>query len=456
MTRHPTLQGQLMAWTLGSLVVVWSAFMAVGYLAGVHEADELTDGHLASVASLLLAQNTSAFDQHPDAAALGIDPTLKAHDYQQSLSVVVWDEAGHVLTRTGPAPMPSFDQPDGFATIRLGANAEPWRVFARWDEVGHVRKVAVLLSLKERDELADDIAGQVAVPGLWLLPIVTLVLSLAVRRGLRPLMQLSERVRTLDIRQGAKLEAPAHVEFQAMVHAIESLSARYRTALDHERELADAFAHELRTPLASLRLHASSLKGVLTHAQRESALGQIEADADRAAAIMTDLLALARTGRVQLAEAAAPVDMAELARKVAAEHAQGAFDGGHELGVEAPQACLILGHPVLLEIALRNLVTNALGHTPAGTAVEIRVLSDPPALQVRDNAPEPSVRFRPGPAVLGLGLGHQVVRRVAAVHGGSFEIDARGVDGWNSYSITFGTQAAVAQIAPQLPAAQPG
>ena len=444
MSSRPSLQRQLLAWTLGALLVVWSVFMLVGYRTGVEEADELTDGHLASVASLLLAQPGRAFEQRPNAAALGVSPTLKAHDYQQSLSVIVWDQAGVLLTQTGPAPLPAFDTPEGFATLALGQPAKPWRVFTRWDEGSHVRKVAVLLSVQERDELADDIAEQVATPGLWLLPIVALVLTLAMRRGLRPLLDLSARVRALDIYQGGKpagrLQAPPHAEFQAMVGAIETLAARYQAALVRERELADAFAHELRTPLASLQLHTSSLRGSLTPEQRDTALLQIETDAARTAAIMSDLLALARASRTELAEAAAPLDLAALARRIAADHAQVAFDSAHELAVEAPAECLARGHPVLLEIALRNLVTNALGHTPPGTAVEIRVAAVPPSLQVRDNASAKlhATDQQRGTVVLGLGLGHQVVRRIAGVHGGRFDIAPPDAQGWRSYTLTLG------------------
>jgi two-component system sensor histidine kinase QseC len=441
-SRRPSLQRQLLAWMLGALLVVWSVFMWVGYRTGVEEADELTDGHLASVAALLLAQPSTAFTQRPDASRLGIAPELKAHDYQQSMSVAVWDRDGALLARTGPAPLPAFDGPEGFSTLTLGRPARSWRVFARWDGGGHARRIAVLLSMQERDDLAEDIAGQVARPGLWLLPIVALVLVLAVRRGLRPLMELSARVHGLDIHHADRLQAPPHAEFQAMIGAIKTLAARYQTALGHERELASAFAHELRTPLASLSLHASSLHGPLTDDQRRTALEQVASDAARTAAIMDDLLALARASRTQLAEAAEPLDLAALARRIAAEHAQAAFASAHDLSVDAPSDCPVRGHRVLLEIALRNLVGNALGHTPAGTAVEIRVRADPPSLQVWDNA-RSIVREgrRPaGPATanvgLGLGLGHQVVRRIADVHGGRFEAADPDATEWRGYSLT--------------------
>ncbi len=423
---RPSLLRHLLGWALASLLVVWASFMAVGYSTGVHEADELTDGHLASVASLVLAQRLGEFVPRPAASASAPRgrSELRAHDYQPSLSIVVWNSRGEVLSRTGKAPTPPFTQIEGFATLQLGQPATEWRAFSRWDAPEHDRRITVLLSLAERDDLADDIAWQVAEPGLWLLPIVTLVLALAIRRGLRPLHELSEQVHGLDIHRDTALQAPPHEEFREIVQAIELLIERYNAALSRERTLASEVAHELRTPLASLGLHAASLRGALTPAERSEALARVEHEAARASAVLTHVLALARASRAELTDTMQPLDLAELARAVTAEYGQPAHLSGHELSVDAPEHCAAQGHPVLLEMALRNLLDNALAHTPRGTSVQVVVATNPPALEVRDNGRSVGA---PGPGgsgahrSLGLGLGHEVVQRVAAVHGGRFE-----------------------------------
>jgi two-component system sensor histidine kinase QseC len=434
----PTLQRQLLAWALGALTAVWSVFIAIGYLTGVHEADELTDGHLASVAALLLAQPDPRFAEPVDAARLGIPARLSAHDYQHSLSVAVWDGSGRLLARSGPAPDPPPDLPEGFATVPLGAPATDWRVFSRWSNAAHDRRIAVLLSIRERRALESDIALHVAAPGFWLLPLVALVLTLAIRRGLRPLTALSERVGRMDVRQDHRLQAPPHAEFQAMVRAIEALSGRYREALARERELADSFAHELRTPLAALTLHVESLRGALPAAMHDAIVGPIEQDAARTSAIVDDLLALARASRVELAEAAQPLDLAALVQAVVNDFAQHAYESGHELAVCGPAHLPIRGHAVLLDIALRNLLRNALGHTPAGTQVEVRLARDPIALHVCDNGRAAAGVAKNASLVAGLGLGHKVVQRIAAVHGGAFQEAPVGRDGWRCYAIELG------------------
>jgi len=435
-----TLTRHLLAWTLGALVLVWGAFIILGYRAGQEEADEQTDGHLASVAALLLSYGGANFTPGVAVDPSALSPELKAHDYQQSMSVVVWDGAGQVLAHKGAAPVPAFESQEGFATLALGEPAAAWRVFSRWDPA-RSRKVMVMVSVRERDDLAEDIADQIAQPGLWLLPVVALALGLAIRHGLQPLYQLSRDVDALDIQHASPLpDRSRHRELGATVVAINTLMTRYRAALDRERDLANEFAHELRTPLAAVALHARALQGLQDGPERERTLARLEQDVARAGHVLTDLLALARASRAQWDEAAQPVDLVELARGVVADFAPHAHGTGHELALVASGPFSVAGHPLLLQLALRNLVENALSHTPSGTHVEVQLDGGARRLQVCDDAvpaattPAPS---RTGvPHSLGLGLGHRVVEKIAALHGARFVLVAQPESG-NCYRITF-------------------
>lgn len=419
--KHPTLMQHLLAWVLGALLVVWASFIVVGYRTGIHEADELTDGHLASVASLLLSQSGGTFvsPREPLPAAV---PSMQGHDYQQSLSIVVWDAAGQVLTWIGDAPRPPFAAGAGFATLQLGNPPTAWRTYAQWDEPQRTRRVMVLLSVKERDELAQDIAEQMAIPGLWLLPVIALALGFAIRRGLRPLHELSRDVRDLDVTQSTTLQSPhPQQEFKAVVDSINTLLERQHAALTRERQVAGELAHELRTPLASVALHARSLRGAVSDDERDASLARLEHDALRAGEVLTHLLALARASRTELVETAQALDLSELARRVVGDYAQPALDSGHELAFSGPPSHPVTGHKVLLELALRNLIENALRHTPRGTTVEVQL--DPAGhwVQVCDNGRQGAARDEQDTRAdsglgLGLGLGHRVIEKIAAIH----------------------------------------
>ncbi|MDB5928594.1 MAG: histidine kinase [Polaromonas sp.] len=437
--RQASLSRRLVCGVLAALLLVWAGFVAVGWRTGVHEADELTDGHLAGTAALLLALDLPPFTagaaptarQASLVVAAPSLSSLKKHDYQFSLSVLVRDGAGHVLARSGEAPVPLFALGDGFADLQLGMPATAWRSFSQWD-AAHGRQVTVLVKTEEREALAEDVAVQLAAPGLWLLPAVALALGAAVLRGLQPLKALSRDVQALDVDTAERLQARhPYREFNAVVRSINQLLGQQQAALERERQLASEIAHELRTPLSSIALQAASLRGALPPDAQAAALRQIGADALRAGHVISQLLALARTGRDGLAQPLQAVDLAALARQVVASYAQAAWQSGHLLGVQGPERLTLQAHPLLLELALRNLIDNALQHTASGTSVEIQwgCAGSRPWLQVCDDgagagggAEAPASGVHPPSARSErLGLGHKIVGRVMHIHGGSFE-----------------------------------
>ncbi|SFU87981.1 two-component system, OmpR family, sensor histidine kinase QseC [Polaromonas sp. YR568] len=423
---HKSLTTSLMAWALGALLIVWGGFVMLGYRTGIHEADELTDGHLASVAFLELAESFAGADARTDFSNTAALSNLKSHDYQRSMSVVMWDGQGKALMRIGEAPPVAFNPREGFENLMLGSPPAPWRAFSRWDGPDRTRKVTVLLDSAERDELAKDIAGQVAGPGFWLLPVVALALGFAIHRGLRPLYALSRDVDALDIHKPAPLQGPySQHEFRAVVDSINTLAGRYQSAVERERELASELAHELRTPLASLTLQAHALRRAASGDEREALLSQLEQDALRAGQVLANLLALARASRTDLLEARQALNLDEIAMNEVAEFGQAAVETQHDLSLVSPGPFLMSGHAVLLGLVLRNLVENALSHTPPETRVEVQL--DPAArwLQVSDSAQEnikvlASSLHTGSSRSLGLGTGLRVVEKIAAIHGAQF------------------------------------
>ena len=430
--RQASLTRRLVCGVLAALLLVWAGFVAVGYRTGVHEADELTDGHLAGIAALMLSLDLPPFvegaSQPTRQANLGVAQpslsSLKRHDYQFSLSILVRDAAGHLLARTGEAPLPPFEQRDGFANLQLGSPASAWRSFSQWD-AAHSRQVVVLVKAEERQELAADVAAQLAEPGLWLLPVVALALGGAILRGLQPLQALSRDVEELEVDNAARLQARhPYREFNSVVSSINKLMGQQQAALERERQLASEIAHELRTPLSSIALQAAALRGALPAQAQAAALQQISADALRAGHVISQLLSLARTGQAGLQQALVPLDLAALARQVVAGYAQVAWQSGHQLSVQGPEGLQVEAHPLLLELALRNLIDNALQHTPRGTAISVQWGGDAdrPWLQVCDDgAAHRSSGAHPAPpSGERLGLGHKIVGRVMDIHGGRF------------------------------------
>lgn len=469
---HPSLTQRLILWTLGALIVVWATFVAIAYRIGIEEADELTDGHLASVASLIANLHTNASPSENSAPQPQPKPKplpRKTHDYQQTISVFEWDANERLLVHSGSATTPPQGIPQGFAILQLnqqhiwtqharptfftpssGANhGTYWRSFTQKNPV-NLHKIMVLIELRERDALAQDIAKQMIIPGMWLLPVVALALGLTLRRGLRPLDELSNDVEQLHTHSTPRLSSRhPWQEFESVVASINTLLDRQTHALARERQLAHEIAHELRTPLTSITLQARALEDEAAPEQQKPLLQRIRQDALRASHVLNQLLALAKTSRAAQHDSPIPFNIGQLVRDTCADYAQSAWRQHKTIAVIGEDSQILQGHPVLIDIALRNLIENALKHTPSNTqiAIEFEHHQNQNTLElcVSDDGARPAHATQPAPAAPNvannhtdnLHLGHLIVSRVAEAHQGHFQAIAAKAPYTTCYRITF-------------------
>lgn len=456
MTR-PALWRYLWRWTLGALGLAWLTLMAASYYAGLHEANEITDAHLASAVNVLL--QISAFGaQAADPSGMQIPveeefqsfiPLGRHLNLARSLAVLVWDKNTLVVDSRPMDQRWLVSVPDGYSTLLLppsaGAAEHRWRIFAA-QRADNARRAAAMIDLDQRARIGRQVAYAIARPALIVLPLVALLLWWALRRGLRPLNVLSSHVAGLNLQSGERLDdSHRFAEFASMVAAINGLIERLQSQADRERAFASDVAHELRTPLAAIALHTNIAAAPAGPAARAEALGKLQHEALRAGQILGQLLDLARAQRFG-DDAMQDVVLGELAARVTAGFAQSSHESGHVLELECASAPVtVRGNPLLLELALRNLIANALMHTAAGTLVQVAVGQDGgvQSLSVSDNgggdgvgaqahtgdtsgepvAPDPA---RPGhpanPANLGIGL--RLVERIAATHQAQLVRDA--------------------------------
>ncbi len=416
------LQRYLWGWTLLALLTIWVTLGGMSYYTGVHEAEEITDGQLVSTAELLLGQ-TGLGERDPiDQPARPPGRNPFADGYSPELRVVAWEGGQLTWDSHGMADSlpPTLVSGHHTLVLTLQGQVRTWRLFVA-DSTGPrnaPRRIAVMVDTHRHVALGRDIAEHIVRPALVLLPLVALLLAWAIRRGLRPLNELSGAIATLDIDAGQTLPAAQPFkELASTVSAINALVERLQAQWQRERRFTSDVAHELRTPLAAMVLQARLAREGEAPDVRAAALRQIEQDAMRAGRILAQLLDLARVQGLD-AGAEQSVDLCALARQVTSAHVPQAHELGQELWLEAPEAPLTVpGRTAMLELALRNLVDNALRHTPTGTQVEVRVgpgEDGAVVLSVSDDGARqgPQSSARPG-----MGVGLTLVRRIADAHG---------------------------------------
>lgn len=312
---------------------------------------------------------------------------------------------------------------------------------------GSAALVQVAETLGKRSRLATEIIKGVILPQFVILPLAVALVWLALSRGIAPLNEMQQRIRSRESHDLSPIdEREAPEEVAPFVRAINDLLARLDQSIGtQKRFLADA-AHQLKTPLAGLRTQAELAQREIDAGERDPqalkrSLRQIALSSQRAANMVNQLLALARAERNGVSLPHEPLALSRLAIETVRDFVPRALDKRIDLGYEGPQpgeaALQVGGNRILLRELIRNLVDNALNYTPDGGTVTVRVTDDPfgqvVALQVEDTGPgiAPAEReqvFQPfyrtlGTDADGSGLGLAIVREIAEQHRVTISID---------------------------------
>jgi len=270
---------------------------------------------------------------------------------------------------------------------------------------------------------------------LLILSVLSLV-WFGVRHGLRVLQPLTARLAAREAELTPIGEADVPLEIRPLTRTIDALFARLRNAMAaQERFLADA-AHQLRTPLAGLRLHVDRALAESDPAAQHDALEHIRQLTLRATRTATQLLAMTRAQSPLTAPSVhAPVELTRLAPDAVGLRVHEALRAGIDLGYQGPRAPLhVRGDAAALEELLDNLIDNCLRYAGRGSTVTVSVAPRPDGgvtLRVEDNGPGvpdallPRLGERffraPGNHGDGTGLGLAIVQRIAELHGASVD-----------------------------------
>ncbi|MBL8442617.1 MAG: sensor histidine kinase N-terminal domain-containing protein [Zoogloeaceae bacterium] len=423
----------LLSVSIGTLVL-WAAAAALSYGQAQHEVQELMDAQMAQSAALLLTLATKA-PASLDGVAANMASLRGASDGNNELTLEfqVGRSDGSVVVRSPLAPMVSPAGTLGFADFNDGK--EQWRGLMLATGDGSYR-IQVAQSIRLRDQEALEIAAKTVLPLGLFIPLLLALIYYAVRRALKPLDDLATEVSARsseNLHPLTSTQVPR--EAQPLVDALNRLLLRLGTTLDNERRFTADAAHELRTPLAAVRVQAQVALASHGEAEHQHALRQVIAGTDRATRLVEQLLRLARLDPLARLPNQETLDLARLARTAVDEACATSPEGSRHLGLAIDADPLpVVGSQDLLAIALRNLIDNARRYTPPESVITVfvRLESGLPVMGVMDDGPGvpneelPKLieRFYRGreTSAEGSGLGLAIVHRIAQLHDARLEI----------------------------------
>lgn len=355
----------------------------------------------------------------------------------------VLDGAGRTLTQS--RDLAGLALPEATAAAEpqdVAARGRAYSLLARPWACGERRGTLLLLLDRSHEEALVRDFRRTLLVGVVLAGLLSaLVARLLARWGLAPLEALIAETGSIGDLDLDRRLAPEHFphELQALVGTLNDALVRLQEAFGRVGNLGAELAHELRTPLQNLR---SALEN---RARRSAAelvepadLGILIEDCDRMAALIEQILFLARSEHGDSALSLLPIPVPDLLEEVRGFFEAAAEEAGVALRMEAEAGLVVVGDRLLLTRALHNLTSNALRHAPAGGHVDLGARAEAGGvwLSVADDGPgippdwlprlgTPFLRPPEHRSAEGLGLGLAIVKRIVTMLGGRLELQSQ-------------------------------
>jgi two-component system, OmpR family, sensor kinase len=400
-----SLRARLFAALAASILVAGLAAGVATFRWAFDEAIELQDAVLLQVGALAAA-NRANNDLPPQ---LGVDAEAR---------VVVQELPPPAGMTDALLPLPA-QTPDGMHTLDIGA--QQWRVLVRTRADGS--RVAVGQITSYRNEIANGSALRAVIPFAVLIPCLMILVGIVIRYSLGPVARLAAKLDADESDQLAELPVDGMPEeLRPFIQSINRLLGRVAALLDQQRRFVADAAHELRSPLTALSVQAENLQhGPLPPESRER-LAALRTGIRRTAHLLEQLLALAKYD----AASGSPEQKTAfdgVANGVIADLLPAAQARAVDLGFERIESVTVRADATALAVVVRNLVDNALRHTPDGGRVDLHLYAERgnAIFRVEDTGPgiaEPDLArvfepfYRGRSQGEGSGLGLSIVRRI--------------------------------------------
>ena len=441
-----SLRKRLIAAILGISVFIWMVSLGVIVTVAWHETSDVFDDSLKEGARLALVLGANLQSK---GTLTGAQPREAGEATKLKIYYQIVADDGRVLQRAEHAPSQPFSDhlTESKRYLNVWVDGDFWRVYVL-RAPGQTFQVQIGQQWDERTAVLGEMAQNLAWPALLLLSLLGAFCWWTIRKLLAPIDLTAQRIATKSAQDlsGVSVQNEPK-ELQPIVLAFNGVLARLHRALQGERRFTADAAHELRTPLAALRMRiqlmqrqlgdAAPGQGGVDAAHVASGLLALRNEVDRSTALVESLLMLARLDPQQ------PDQLVKETVDLQAEFAAiAANTPDHqrerlELGC---QVASLQAQPVLLRSALRNLVDNAMRYGSADGRVRLEAwqVGDGVRLAVRDNGSGVSDADRArlterffrvlGSGQTGSGLGLSIVEKIAALHGASLHFET-GIDG---------------------------
>ncbi|WP_186297644.1 ATP-binding protein [Sedimenticola selenatireducens] len=447
-----SIRKRLLITLIGLIGVTWLGVFVLISKDSTHELEEIYDASLAQNARILFGLLQQEVKEGELELLSDIELNSdRMHAYE--LNIAFWASIGKVTIQSSGAPEFLTALPDGFSDYTF--NGSKWRVFTLRDRETDL-VIHTAQKLEAREELVAYLIKDTLSVNILILPVMGLLIWWGISSSLKPLKQLVDEAGAMDshsLRPFNIEDAPSEVS--PLITALNQLLERLNLAIENERRFTSDAAHELRTPLAGLKVQLQVALRADDPQQKANAMKKAVEGIDRATHLVNQLLTLARADREDAGTLVmGRVDLVSLSENILSTMKAEALQLGIKLNFTTDQRSIYVEcEPTMIEIALRNLLENALRYTapPAQAGIDLTrsSTSGEVILSVWDTGkgiPPEAVaqmfqRFKRGSdnSASGSGLGLSIVQRIGDIHNAQVSVNPASKTTKFSISLRFKT-----------------
>lgn len=456
MNKPQTLRAQLLSRLTLPLIVVVILDASVSYFVALHYADLAYDRWLLDSAKSLAQEVKAQKDQVTfELPPIAVE-VFRWDDMDKTFYKVESEGSGFISGDKG-LPSPSIailgkDEPFFSDGEIQGQKIRIVSVLTTPTTSSEDVLISVAETLNKRRSMMNEILLAVVLPQILLVFITAFHIWTGINRGLTPLNDLAKLIAQRSARELNPIsDTGVPLEVRSLTHTINALLQRLGSTLNTQQRFIENAAHQLRTPLAGLKVQAERALRAENLETMKPALAHIKNSADRVAHLSTQLLILARSESVShTAQVFKSIDLVRLAQDCCRDWVPKALECNMELGFDAPTTAIrVVGDETLLRELLNNLLDNAICYGNPGGCVSVKIEADQkPRLIVEDDGPgiqaneldkifERFYRIS-GSRGEGCGLGLAIVKEIADLHSAQIIVNRGMHDTGTQIEIIFG------------------
>ena len=416
---------------------VWVGSLGCIYWGMQRAANNIFDKSLAETAHALLSTTSSTLEGRvPDHTVI---EKAQGEHYNQII-FQIWHKNGNLIYRSVGVDTHPFVQQAKFGWIKI--HNQTYRSYSIWDNT-HTIQVQIAQVWTIRQDIQSDMLLFLIVVSGFFLPLLSLLIIRTIRSHLATVFSISQNLEKQSIEHLKPINPIVPKEIEPLVNSLNTLLSEIAESMQREKRFTSNAAHELRTPLAAIRMHAQVLLSARSTEEARESAQDIMIGIDKASRMITQLLTLARIEHLD-ERSEVSVDLCIIIQKTLTLMDFKIVKENIDIQLDLKPAP-ILAKAEHLEIILRNIIENAIIYRSQNGISIIKItcgcIENRTFFQVEDNGigveeekmPYILQRFyraNQNSSVIGSGLGLSIVKQMVDLYHGKIEVSQASIGGF--------------------------